>query len=427
MNTMTKIMNENLERQLLAEKELLSCDDVIELIKNIEPIEPLYYYHRLICELFPDSEFVNIIGNDYLKKGKKVMSLRNALIRKAIRDNIHGNSIEISPDIYFNDIEDTLIRNDKSHGIGATGITRKKCFLIAFVFNLSFEQLENLMVHCLGDKEINYKDPYEVLIAYCTSEHTNVFEHYMSLKVMYEQRIKDNYNAKIDNTLATSYYKTEFSNVDTDEELINFVLTLPNTNSTSAVKVFTEVYDEIIDELKKASTEYAFDDISMEFEAKGFFLNDNDILKTEKYNNRLKNINLYDYNTLATNLLGSDFKKTTGTFKNLKKRTVFSKEELKEILENKTNVTKEYLLLLLFYKYYLCDAWIDFVEDYEEGIQINELLKRIYYDFCATANGYLEDAGFSGVYLPNALTRTLIFCLVTNDPIATFNTIMSLK
>ena len=56
MKTMTQRMNENLLKRIETEKELLSSKDVFDLINNIEPVNPIFYYQRLICEKFPDSE-----------------------------------------------------------------------------------------------------------------------------------------------------------------------------------------------------------------------------------------------------------------------------------------------------------------------------------------------------------------------------------
>lgn len=47
-------------------------------------------------------------------------------------------------------------------------------------------------------------------------------------------------------------------------------------------------------------------------------------------------------------------------------------------------------------------------------------LLYVYEDFKSISNPMLKDAGFSEIYLPNVLEKLLTYCLITKDPIETF-------
>lgn len=428
MHTITQRMNEVFNRKLEEENELLSVTNAFELIESIKPIKPLVYYHRLIAELFSESEFAQLVKDDYSTSDRNIIAKRNELIRAAINDNIHSNSIVISPNIQFIDnVDNVLTRNDKGRGISATGLTREKCFLVAFAFNLTFEQLEDLMFRCLGHSSINYKNPYEVMIVYCTLGHTNVYEHYCKLKNAYESKL--GLGQKTESSHNTLYYKNMFEKVDTDDELVKFLLTLPDSASKSALNTFKEVYSEIVVELKAASDADALDEAMELSEKKGDYWSYYDIEQSKEYKARCNK--LIDCKDIVKHLFG-DAKKETGSWAWLKKGNIFTTEELKSMLAGEKTITKEHMLLLVFYKYILCGGWNDWVSDFEDGVLTNDkgeltgdILKRIYEDFSQDCNYYLENAGFSDCYLPDALTRILIFCLLTKDPLETFKIILS--
>lgn len=414
--TMTKVMNEQVREQLKMERELLG-DEVFNLIRKIEPIKPIYYYNRLICELFPESEYADLIGNNYGESGKKENSKRNELIRKAIKTNIQSNRVKLNPNTVFEDVDDILTRND--HGIAA-GFTREKVFLVALAFNLTYAQMTNLLVHCLGERKINFRDPYEVILAYCLIEHTHVFEHYSNLVNKYEKKIKEKENTN--ENFGTLYYETQFNNIDDDEALLNFLITLPrDTKSSTPLVIFKEIYRKIEKYLSIESRLDYIENLSESLEKKGYFWSFDAILSDQQYRQRIYKAGLITTNQVAEELVGKRFRKNAGTFRFLKKK-VFSKEDLRGILNGRIDVTKESLILILFYKYCLSGDRDTKIEEIDDN---DFLLEGIYDNFKETIGGDLEDAGFSDIYLPNAFERLILFCLVSENPIKTFNMIMS--
>ena len=424
---MTQRMNENFLKRIEIEKELLCSEDVFDLINDIEPVNPIFYYQRLICEKFPNSEFAEMIGTDYEQTSNQLCRKRNPLIFEAIDTNIRSNSIEISPSIYFADIKSTLTRNDKGHGIAATGLTKEKCFLCAFVFNLNYEELKDLLIHCTGDADINYKNPYEVLIAYCTTEHTNVCEHFLSLKKEYEKSlVKNTYNHDFKSD--TLSYQKNFESIDTDETLIDFLVTLPNEERLSSFNVFKSVYEEIVNDIKDDESESIIEKEKKKEEENDTYLNLELYYENKHIQEKIERMKAKENEFFSSNVVnrifGEEVEKREGKFAYLKRETIFDSDELKKMLEQEKTIRKSHLVLLLFYKYYFSGDWIDYYWDYENDT--SDILCDLYYSFCAFCNGYLQKAGFSDLYLPDALTRVLVFCLFSDDPMKTFHVLLKI-
>ena len=96
---------------------------------------------------------------------------------------------------------------------------------------------------------------------------------------------------------------------------------------------------------------------------------------------------------------------------------------IKEILNSEKEVTKENIILLLFYRYCLSGEWADFIDDLDEN---KPLLKSVYDDFKLQCNFELSACGFSDLYLPNAFERFIVFCICSTNPIETFKKVISL-
>lgn len=426
---MTREMEQMIIDQLKEEKKLLQ-GTAFDLINGIEPIKPIYYYNRLIAELFPESEYAKVIGIDYANTNKTIIRKRNDLIKAVIephkrylppRNELNKKGeietkymVRLNPNCIYSDVEDTLTRNDK--GIAKT-FSRQHVFLVALIFNLEYDQMITLLTHCRGERTINFKDPYEVILAYCLKKHTNVCEHYLNLVEQYEAvyTIAEPLNAKY-----TLQYELEFNKIADDDSLLKFLAVLPNNkNATSANKIFREYYAELKDIFSIQDMSYCFDKIY-------FKLIDDDKERTEealKDKRRMKRAGLVTDNQLLEELNGNDFHNLKGRFRFLKKKAL-NKDKLKKILENKNEqVTKEELIEILFFNYYISGKWGDIIEEISDQ---DDLLEEIYTDFCSFADPELDAAGFSELYLPNAFERLIVFSLVSENPIKTFRTIMEI-
>lgn len=344
------------------------------------------------------------------------MKMRNKLIREAIRDNVFENSIKLNPKYTCKDVEDLLTRKDRSN------FNRNKIFVISLALNLTYEQMLYLLVHCCGEREINFKDPYEIILAYCIKGHTNVCEHYNNLIQKYESSVENDVTDREDNA-DTSSLAQKFENVDTDEKLLSFLVSLPlNTKSMTATIEFKYIYDEIVKIIGDNNQTYLRDDLKTEIEEQGLFWNFDEI--DFKYRKKLENAKLVSVESFIKELYQDDnFKKNAKkTFSYLRKQLPTS-QDLTEILNSKKEVTKENIILLLFYRYCLSGEWADFIDDLDEN---KPLLKSVYDDFKLQCNFELSACGFSDLYLPNAFERFIVFCICSTNPIETFKKVISL-
>lgn len=389
---MTGTINEAVENKLAAVNELLNSQ-VGSLVRNLKDVKPIFYYQRMIAKHFPDSDFARMIGHDYERTDRELITKRNDCISQAIKDNLGEDvkAVEISPSMRSSDVKDTLKRNDKGHGIGATGLTREKLFLCALVFNLQYDDFIELMKRCIGECDINYSDPYETILAYCMIEHSNVYSRYMELKRKYEEIMA--------NKSVEDREIEEFSDINTDDDLLSFVCNNllreepQNKPKHKSVKSLNAIYNEICKSLKIDPTKF---------------------LEVTKaiYGDNLK---IYENDPIPHI-----------------KAKVFTAANLKDMLNGDTSVTKEAMLILLFVKYTACISDILECTRWENAAKCaelraaNEKLKYIYRDFAGYANEYLREAGFSEIYLPNSLERLLVYCLaVKDDPLETFQIMFS--
>lgn len=411
MQTKTKSVNEAMENILKKENDLL-CAGAYELIRGINEIDSIFYYHRMLAKLFPNSDFSKELNENYSKNDKSINTKRNKLVDEAMDANIPKDirKSDLYPLVNFkkcpNDaqiwgqLRNMLTRNNAS-GINATGLSREKLFLCALVFNLDFDTLLDLMSRCIGEQDLNYKNPYEVLLAYCTIEHNKVCERFIEIKKVYEQ--KRSLNSLNDNSIKTKVAKEKFINIQDDDSLVEFMCSLPNVEKTSPKEVLKDIYNDV---KSVFSIEY------------------------ELYIQTYPNCSEYKYVTNA--IYGDDLKKEEGHISFIKK-LAFSYKQLEEMINGTRTVTKSALMILLFYRYVCFDeentqgentAWSECVKYCQEKNIENPLL-YLYEDFKSILNPILEDAGFSEIYLPNVLERLLTYCLITKDPIETFQVAFS--
>lgn len=324
---------------------------------------------------------------------------------------IYSYSFILNPNKTFKDVDTVLLSNTSNSGI-AYRFDREKVFLVALAFNLTYKQMEELLVHCLGEKTINYKDPYEVILAYCLIQHTNVSERYVHLCEMYQQKSKNSQKNK--NAQSTNYYQNTFKDIDDDKGLLDFLETLPERTNSKALECFTECCNAIKNYVSSARQQ---DYIEKNYKKnRGFWSID----AVEQYimnhqRGKYERVGAINYAT-AIKAVTDSFEINRGSFVQFKKST-FSSRNIDAILNGEIPVTKEYLIQALFIEYCLAsDGWIVAADDSNE----NNIVKAIFEDFEEWCNYTFTDCGFGELYLPNLFERIIIFCLLGDSPISVF-------
>lgn len=457
----TEITNAYAEKFIpkLEEENLLEKGNVADLLLQIEDADPVLFIKRMIILAKPDAEF----------NGKRLDEVENIedipiykfceLIDEIKTENGIGKSIRLRADKIIRVPEGNsgngLLRDvfgyydahkKRPKAVPFRGETlkysdqrlRNAIFAFGFILNLTKDQFLKLLLQECSLANINYKDPYEVLYMYSITKHTNTYESYLKLCKQYETALKNQStnDSSIQNAKRTAVYKRNFEDqfescisvVDenTENKLIDFVVSLPKTDSVSFNETFLELYESIADAeiTKKISDKFSEKDLSDDDTFSVFA----DVVKIA-IENRSKNVCKYvEDDELLNQIFGnSKARSLKGTIsKILKKRALITPELVAGIKSGERNATRDHIVILAFYKFMIglddkFSYW-DVLTRYDFDKQ--KALKPMYVEFKNYCDGILDKIGSAGLYLPNTIERVVVFCLLTSNPLNTFHYLM---
>lgn len=457
----TKITNSYTKNFIpkLEEENLLEKGNVADLLLQIEDADPVLFIKRMIILAKPDAEF----------NGKRLDEVENIedipiykfceLIDEIKTENGIGKSIRLRADKIIRVPEGNsgngLLRDvfgyydahkKRPKAVPFRGETlkysdqrlRNAIFAFGFILNLTKDQFLKLLLQECSLANINYKDPYEVLYMYSITKHTNTYESYLKLCKQYETALKNQStnDSSIQNAKRTAVYKRDFEDqfescisvVDenTENKLIDFVVSLPKTDSVSFNETFLELYESIADAeiTKKISDKFSEKDLSDDDTFSVFA----DVVKIA-IENRSKNVCKYvEDDELLNQIFGnSKARSLKGTIsKILKKRALITPELVAGIKFGERNATRDHIVILAFYKFMIglddkFSYW-DVLTRYDFDKQ--KALKPMYVEFKNYCDGILDKIGSAGLYLPNTIERVVVFCLLTSNPLNTFHYLM---
>lgn len=457
----TEITNAYAEKFIpkLEEENLLEKGNVADLLLQIEDADPVLFIKRMIILAKPDAEF----------NGKRLDEVENIedipiykfceLIDEIKTENGIGKSIRLRADKIIRVPEGNsgngLLRDvfgyydahkKRPKAVPFRGETlkysdqrlRNAIFAFGFILNLTKDQFLKLLLQECSLANINYKDPYEVLYMYSITKHTNTYESYLKLCKQYETALKNQStnDSSIQNAKRTAVYKRDFEDqfescisvVDenTENKLIDFVVSLPKTDSVSFNETFLELYESIADAeiTKKISDKFSEKDLSDDDTFSVFA----DVVKIA-IENRSKNVCKYvEDDELLNQIFGnSKARSLKGTIsKILKKRALITPELVAGIKSGERNATRDHIVILAFYKFMIglddkFSYW-DVLTRYDFDKQ--KALKPMYVEFKNYCDGILDKIGSAGLYLPNTIERVVVFCLLTSNPLNTFHYLM---
>lgn len=458
----TKITNAYAEKFIpkLEEENLLEKGNVADLLLHIEDTNPVLFIKRMVILAKPNEEF----------NGKKISEVEDIndiplnifcdLIDQIKIENGIGKSIRLRPNKTIKVVEGNsgngLLRDlfgyyDSPTSQRAPQIRyrgekldysdqklRDTIFAFGFILNLTKDQFLKLLLQECSLANINYKDPYEVLYMYSITKHTNTYESYLKLCKQYETALKNQStnDSSIQKAKRTAVYKRDFEDqfescisvVDenTENKLIDFVVSLPKTDSVSFNETFLELYESIADAeiTKKISDKFSEKDLSDDDTFSVFA----DVVKIA-IENRSKNVCKYvEDDELLNQIFGnSKARSLKGTIsKILKKRALITPELVDGIKSGELNATRDHIVILAFYKFMIglddkFSYW-DVLTRYDFDKQ--KALKPMYVEFKNYCDGILDKIGSAGLYLPNTIERVVVFCLLTSNPLNTFHYLM---
>lgn len=461
----TKITNAYAEKFIpkLEEENLLEKGNVSDLLLQIEDTNPVLFIKRMVILAKPNEEF----------NGKKISEVEDIndiplnifcnLIDQIKIENGIGKSIRLRPNKTIKVVEGNsgngLLRDlfgyyDSPTSQRAPQICyrgekldysdqklRDTIFAFGFILNLTKDQFLKLLLQECSLENINYKDPYEVLYMYSITKHTNVYETYLRLCKAYEDVLQK--QSKTDDSLEqnakrTAVYKRDFEdqfesciNVfdeNTENKLIDFVVSLPKTDSVSFNETFLELYESIADAeiIRKISD--GFSENEKDLSDDNTFALFVDIVKIA-LENRNKHVCEYiEDDELLNQIFGnSKARSLKGTIsKILKNRALITPELVDGIKSGELNATRDHIVILAFYKFMIGTddnfSYWDVLTRYDFDKQ--KALKPMYVNFKNYCDGILDKIGSAGLYLPNTIERVVIFCLLTSNPLNTFHYLM---
>ncbi len=377
-----------------------------------------FYIQRLILTQLNGEEAQGLTPEKMMPKNEFKKQLES--IAKENIKNFPQNSIQLTKDGKTYGIKqiNDLIRDDV---IGErTKMTRKKIFVLSLIFNLDYDQTQELLQKGGEEKSINFRDPYEVLLAYCLLDHTNVYANYTRLRERYENEKKDQPPLVTDEPL-TQYCKKAFAEIKTENDLIGFVCSLPTrTLSKSAYEEFWNLYHPLYDLYYEESVSEEIDrqikkDPDGYINLIGLILREKLLPRDELQFSKIARA-LFGTATLRKTPKDQDEK-----FNILKRRYSLTAKELQAIYNKKDEVQKSHIIILGFLLYVKSGAWEQAVQAFGTTTQD---LKGVYTDFSNYINSKLERAGYNDFGLSNLLERFVARCLYTEDPIGNFKAVM---
>ncbi len=376
-----------------------------------------YYLKRIIFKAFKDispykeAQSINEISNDVYRQQIYNIIEKNAQISEGIQIKNNG-------EIYDKKKIQRMIR--ESVFGNRTQISREKVFVLAFALNLDYSDVIELLQKGAGEKEFNFRNPYEVLLAYCFIDHTHMYEYYTALRKTFESR----YNAEdaVASQAATLVFKQYFSKIKSEDDLIDFVCSLPNDESKSAKKEFLDLYGSLVSIYNNDSLsdtiEYqiSFGDSDGYINLIALILRDNVVEDNDKKFNQITR-DLFGTTTIKKKQKNGENVK----FRFLKEKYAMTAKDLQDVYMNVKPVHRMHLISLGFLVYVKDGGWEVAVKEYGSS---NKDLAKVFNDFSYYINPILYRAGYGDFCILNEFELLIMRCLYTVNPIDSFKEVM---
>ena len=437
----TLLSNNEIEEILKKQEDLLLegpkglVENILETTANYDAA---YYIKRIVFDAigsnYPYAKNIDDIDDETYKKEIYKIVDENYVFGEGIyissdfNKTRTGKQALINKDEIRRDIRQVILKNEKRP------FTRKKAIVIALALNLDYNQTMELVMKACHEKGINYKNPYEVILMYCFKNHTNIYNEYTRLRELYESRIDE---TVIDYDSSTRDFMFEFNDgIDNEEKLMNFVLKLPNTVSTSAQRVFTDGANSLMAFLRNEEKHsligttmwdniHSVDDVSS-FMKIFIELKEDDFEKAFEhlYETNRESVKKHTDNSLVSELYGTaSIEVGKITYKFLAS-CALTAQEFREMVAGAREIRRCDIITLYFYKY-VREGRLEKILDYfgyktDSDQNDKNRYRRIYDNFRAYVNDALSSSGFGDYYLPNTYESFIMRCILTDDPIDTY-------
>ena len=306
-----------------------------------------------------------------------------------------------------------------------TAVKRQTVFLLGFGLNMSVSDVSKFLTHAQGERDFNFKNPFEVICWYCYKNGYK-FPKFIQLMEMYEE-LPYGKNAIVSD--ATIGIRDLFYNISTEDGLMKTLAELKYENqgklfSISAKKSFDELYQKTRAIIAQEYTREAYDKakaVAGEYlEKQGESMAFSYDSKREKYNRILSEAKVYT----ADDITEADVEKYLccgipfdgkGNLLKLSKSTLYghlsnkrmSRQHIHEILAEKTEVDRFDLITLSF-----------FIHAMDETVENS---KTRYINFVDDINGILENCCMGELYVANPYECFLLMCILSEWPMGAYS------
>ncbi len=306
-----------------------------------------------------------------------------------------------------------------------TAVKRQTVFLLGFGLNMSVSDVSKFLTHAQGERDFNFKNPFEVICWYCYKNGYK-FPKFIQLMEMYEE-LPYGKNAIVSD--ATIGIRDLFYNISTEYGLMKTLAELKYENqgklfSISAKKSFDELYGKARAIIAQEYTREAYDKakaVAGEYlEKQGESMAFSYDSKREKYNRILSEAKVYT----ADDITEADVEKYLccgipfdgkGNLLKFSKSTLcghlsnkrMSRQHIHEILAEKTEADRFDLITLSF-----------FIHAMDETVENS---KTRYINFIDDINGILENCCMGELYVANPYECFLLMCILSEWPMGAYS------
>ena len=312
-----------------------------------------------------------------------------------------------------------------------TAVKRQTVFLLGFGLNMSVSDVSKFLTHAQGERDFNFKNPFEVICWYCYKNGYK-FPKFEQLLEAYNE-LPYTENAVVYD--ATIGIRDLFYGVNSEDALMKMLSTLKYENqgklfSVSAKKAFDKLYNQvrsiIADEYTNDEREKANKRAKKYMESLGETLAFSYEAKKEKYNQIKADFKVY----IEEDITEADVEKYLccgipfdgkGNLLKFSKSTLsghlsnkrMSRQHIHEIMTEKTEVDRFDLITLCFFVHAMN--------------QDTENSKTRYIEFVDDINGILENCYMGELYLANPYECFLLMCTLSEWPMGAYSDVFEMS
>lgn len=314
-------------------------------------------------------------------------------------------------------------------------VKRPVVFLLGFGLNMSLDDVNLFLTKALREREINPKDPFEVICWYCFKNRYG-YAKFEKLWSIYLSTPADSINMALLYSEYTIGARNVMQTIHDDATLIAHISKLKDSGNRSKISAtskasFTELYDKARDLVAKQYNAYeeecnraALDGYISKLERNSFLADYEKWERIRQFKTRAKHFEREDITesdlehiicaAIPTdrngNLTPSKKSKLNEQFSGKR----FSRQRISEILSGQADVSRFDLITLNFFIY------SQSLDDFPDS-------KVRYSKFYSSTNDILKKCGLGELYIQNPYECFVLMCILSNDPLGTYADVWELS